>query len=268
MLAQERHALILDMLREKKIIRISDIATQFGISNLTARRDLDALQAQQLIRRVHGGAVLLEQENGRGPGQAPVRPRGRNAQREEIRAIGKLAASLIRDGDVVFLGTGTTVLEVARHMRRLSNLTVLTNSLAVINELADSGNTIYVLGGILDGNEYSMSGPFAVEMVRTFCADWAFIGCGGASIAHGITDYGEPGLSIYRVMVQNAARSVLVAGSRKFESDALSIVCPINAVSMVITDEGVPSQVRQELTQLGVELKTVRVSGGAPEDDA
>ena len=169
---------------------------------------------------------------------------------------------------MVFLGTGTTVLEVARHMRRLSNLTVLTNSLAVINELADSGNTIYVLGGILDGNEYSMSGPFAVEMVRTFCADWAFIGCGGASIAHGITDYGEPGLSIYRVMVQNAARSVLVAGSRKFESDALSIVCPINAVSMVITDEGVPSQFRQELTQLGVELKTVHVSGGAPEDDA
>ena len=148
MLAQERHALILDILREKKIIRISDIATQFGISNLTARRDLDALQAQQLIRRVHGGAVLLEQENGRGPGQAPVRPRGRNAQREEIRAIGKLAASLIRDGDVVFLGTGTTVLEVARHMRRLSNLTVMTNSLAVINELADSGNTIYVLGVI------------------------------------------------------------------------------------------------------------------------
>lgn len=258
MLAQERHAIILDMLRERKIIKISDIATQFGISNLTARRDLDILQDQNLVRRVHGGAILMDQDAllaGRSA-ESHTRP----TQRAEIQTIGKLAASMIQSGEVVFLGIGTTVLEVARHMHHLTNITVLTNSLAVINELAGSGNTIYVLGGILDSNEHSISGRFAVDMLGEFCADWAFIGCGGVTAAHGLSDYYEPGAAVSRVMVKNAAKTVLVTSSHKFNSDALSIVCPISDIYMVVTDEGISAPCRDELNQLGVKLRMVQTT--------
>lgn len=256
MLPQERHTIIMDILQERKVIKISDIATQFGISNLTARRDLDILQEMDLVRRVHGGAILVEQE-------APAHRRSaelytRPVQPVEIQAIGKLAASMIQNGEVVFLGTGTAVLEVARHMHHLTDITVLTNSLAVINELADSGNTIYVLGGNLDSNEHSISGRFAVDMLSGFCADWAFIGCGGISTAHGLSDYYEQGAALSRIMVQNAAKTVLVTSSHKFNSNALSIICPVRDIYMIVTDEGVSVPCREELKHLGVMLRMVQ----------
>lgn len=253
MLPQERYAIIMDILRERNVIKISDIAAQFGISNLTARRDLDILQEMDLVRRVHGGAILAEQDalaTGRSPNLHT-----RSSQQTEIQAIGKLAASMIQSGEIVFLGTGTTVLEVARHMHHLTDITVLTNSLAVINELASSGNTIYVLGGLLDYNEHSISGNFAVDMLSNFCADWAFIGCGGITVSHGLSDYYELGAALSRVMVQNADKTVLVTSSHKFNSNALSIICPISDIYMVITDEGVSDSCRDELKRLGVKLQ-------------
>lgn len=254
MLAQERHAIILEMLQQRNIIKISDIANRFGISNLTARRDLDALQDQNLIRRVYGGAVLVEQAAEGSEGAAAFR---RRADRTEIRAIGKAAAAMVQPGDILFLGTGTTVLEVARHIRHLNDLTILTNSLAVINELADTGNVLYVLGGKLDKEEHSFSGAYASQMLQTFCADKAFVGCGGISKAQGITDYSPQVAEIDRLMVQKSSCAVLVCASHKFETNTLSVVCPLSELDMIITDEGLPVRQRDSLRRQGVELRVV-----------
>lgn len=258
MLAQERHAVILEMLRERSIIKISDIAKRFGVSNLTARRDLDALQDQNLIRRVYGGAVLLDAVGESVDVGATFR---RRAAQAEVRAIGKAAAAMVQEGDILFLGTGTTVLEVARQIRHLSNLTVITGSLAVINELADTGNTLYVLGGKLDKEEHSFGGSNASQMLQTFCADKAFVGCGGVSMTHGVTDYSTRVADIDRLMVQQASRAIMVCASHKFGNTALSVVCPLSDLDMIITDDGISPRHCEALRRQGVELRTVPVDG-------
>ena len=267
MLAQERQAIILEMFQQHHVIKISDIAAQFGISNLTARRDVGALEEQNLVRRVYGGAVLVTNA----AQDAPVAPDEKKAAHpvwSEKRAIGKQAASMIQEGDIVFLGTGSTVLEVAKHMRHLSNVTVLTNSLAVINALSDTSNTIYILGGLLDKNEHHTQGTFASSMLETFCADKAFIGCGGVSLDLGVTDYSNPVADIDRIMVKNASQSILVCNSHKFGSRALSIVCPLASLSTIITDEGISVKYRDGIAKAGVDLCLIQlVENALPDAD-
>lgn len=258
MLAQERQTIILEMLHKHNIIKISDIVSRFRISNLTARRDLDILQDQNLVRRIYGGAILVDHPETASSSASEACSPGKASQRMEIAAIGKQAASMIHEGDIVFLGTGTAVLEVARHMRHLSNVTIITNSLAVINELAATDNPIFVLGGQLDNNEHSINGTSATSMAQTFCANKAFIGCGGLTLEQGISDYSGAVAEVCRIMVQNAAQSILVSGSHKFGSNALSIVCPLSGLSTVITDAGVTPKYREGFQKAGVALQMVQ----------
>lgn len=257
MLAQERQSKILEMVRQQDIVHISDITSRFGVSNMTARRDLDALQKNNLLRRVHGGAVAVDSE------AAVQRPAGSAVEQEAVRAdlqaIGKLAASMAAEGDIIFLGPGTTVLAMAHHMRNKSGITILTNSFPVVNELANTDNIIYFLGGILNGDEYSVTGTFANSMLESFCANKAFIGCGGISLQHGITDFSAPTADVNRLMVKNAAQSILLCSSDKLRSNAFSIVCPLSEVDVMISDDSLPAQDAQAIRDFGVDLHIVDV---------
>lgn len=257
MLAQERQAMILEMLRQNDIVRISDITTRFGVSNMTARRDLETLQKNNLLRRIHGGAVAIDNDTaGQRTASNPVE---QEAVRADLQAIGKLAASMANEGDIIFLGPGTTVLAMAHHMRQKSNITILTNSFPVVNELANTNNIIYFLGGILNGDEYSVTGTFANSMLETFCANKAFIGCGGISLQHGITDFSAPTADVNRLMVKNAAQSILLCSADKLRSNAFSIVCPLSEVDMMITDNSLSEQDADAIRGFGVDLRIVEV---------
>ena len=255
MLAQERQGKILEMVRQHDIVHISDITSRFGISNMTARRDLDALQKNNLLRRVHGGAVAVDSDT------AAQRPAGNAVEQEAVRAdlqaIGKLAASMAQEGDIIFLGPGTTVLAMAHHMRNKSGITILTNSFPVVNELANTDNIIYFLGGILNGDEYSVTGTFANSMLETFCANKAFIGCGGISLQHGITDFSAPTADVNRLMVKNAAQSILLCSADKLRSNAFSIVCPLSEVDVMISDNSLSAQDARAIRNFGVDLHIV-----------
>lgn len=257
MLAQERQAMILEMLRKNDIVRVSDITEQFGVSNMTARRDLELLQKNNLLRRVHGGAVAIDHES---PVQRPIsNPVEQEAVRADLQAIGKLAASMANEGDIIFLGPGTTVLAMAHHMRQKSNITILTNSFPVVNELANTNNVIYFLGGILSGDEYSVTGTFANSMLETFCANKAFIGCGGISLQHGITDFSAPTADVNRLMVKNAAQSILLCTGDKLRSNAFSIVCPLSEIDTMITDDTMDPQDADAIRSFGVDIHVVTV---------
>jgi len=267
MLAQERYAIIIDMLRENNVIKISDIVQRFGISNLTARRDLDALQDQNLVHRVYGGAILLNSNSD--TGTLPDTTEHTQTPRHlEGRAIGKAAADIISEGDSIFLGTGTTVMEIARNMHHLSNVTVLTNSLAVLNELSTTNNSIYVLGGFLDPNEHSIYGNAAISMLQSFCADKAFIGCGGITFSHGISDYLSQVADINRIMVENALKTILVADSHKFGSNAFAVVCPITSVNTILTDDDLPIKYQEGIRQRGIDLHMIPVGSDSSDDDS
>lgn len=255
MLPEERLEAILDILKKKKTIRIAEISQRFNISNLTARRDLDELQKRQIVRRVYGGAILIADISN--PSVSSSLSSENESVYDEIQSIGKLAASMIQEGDTVFLGTGSTILEVARNMHHLTDVTVLTNSLAVINELSTSSITIRVLGGTLDNNEQFIYGAATNESLKTFYADKAFIGCGGVSLTHGIADYQEPLADICRIMVHNSACSILVCSSDKFNANAFSIVCPLSMLNTIVTDDGIPEKMKTEIQKENLDLRIV-----------
>src|SRR5687768_13643701 len=124
----ERQKQILSLLSQQGRLRVAEIVTQFSVSEATARRDLETLASQGKAQRVHGGVIAVEQA----PPESPILEREREQSEEKI-LIGRAAASLVGDNETVFLGSGTTVLEIARYLRDHKNLTVITNSLPVIN---------------------------------------------------------------------------------------------------------------------------------------
>src|SRR5512143_2667001 len=139
----ERQKQILSLLTRQGRLSVAEIVAQFAISEATARRDLESLASQGKAQRVHGGVISVEQA----PPESPILER-ENEQADEKKRIGLAAANLIADKETVFLGSGTTVLEVARNLRNRKNLTVITNSLPVLNALAGAeGVTVICLGG-------------------------------------------------------------------------------------------------------------------------
>ena len=127
----ERQKQILSLLTQQGRLSVTEIVEQFSISEATARRDLESLASQGKAQRVHGGVIAVEQA----PPELPILER-ESEQPEEKTRIGREAASLVTDKETVFLGSGTTVLEVARNLRDRKNLTMITNSLPVLNMLA------------------------------------------------------------------------------------------------------------------------------------
>src|SRR5512139_633822 len=145
----ERQKQILSLLNRHGSLSVADVVERFSISEATARRDLESLASQGKVQRVHGGAISIQ----KAPPELPVLKR-RSEQADEKVHIGKAAAAVVPDGASVFLGIGTTVLEVAHCLREHTNLTIITNSLPVINSLADLPEVnLVVLGGMFRSSE-------------------------------------------------------------------------------------------------------------------
>jgi DeoR/GlpR family transcriptional regulator of sugar metabolism len=163
--APERQQRLLRYIEQRQRITVNQIVAQFDVSLATARRDLETLADQGKVQRVHGGAIAVQQA----PPEPPVLQRASEQSLEKVR-IGQAAADLICDGETIFLSSGTTVLEVARRLRGKRNLTVITNSVLVVNELASSGDiTVINLGGILRHSEMSLIGHIT-ELALANCA--------------------------------------------------------------------------------------------------
>ena len=134
MLALERRSIIIEQLREKRVVKIAELANQFGVAPLTVRRDLDVLQDQKIVRRIFGGAVLAVEPEELNPNAFLFADEGPdNEAYRRKQAIAKAAAELVQEGETLMLGTGTTVYEVSKYLRRFSNLTIITGNLSIIN---------------------------------------------------------------------------------------------------------------------------------------
>ena len=252
MLAKERHAIIMDIMKRTKVIKITDIVRQFDVSNETARRDLEALQDQKLVKRVYGGAVLAS--------PAVFEPQYALRESEshnEKAAIGKAAAAMISEGESVILDIGTTMLEVARNLKGMNNLTVLTNSLPILNELATTNVTLYALGGLLNSDELTMSGNLTINALQNFFVDKAFIGAGGVTMTGGVSGYNNEWMMVTRVILERASEVVLVADSGKFGSNSFSIVCPLDAVDTIVSDSNLPAEYAASIRERKINLVLV-----------
>ncbi|HOF88635.1 MAG TPA: DeoR/GlpR family DNA-binding transcription regulator, partial [Armatimonadota bacterium] len=180
---EERWQRILAHLAQAGRIRVARLAELLTVSEATVRRDLEAMQAQGLLQRTHGGAV-------------PVRPtafevsfdEGLSRARAEKQAIGRRAAGLVQEGDTLIIESGSTTLEFARLLAGMKALTVLTNSLAIARELAENeGIEVLVLGGSLRRRSASLVGPWVSEILCNVRADTAVLGVNGLSAAFGLS---------------------------------------------------------------------------------
>lgn len=257
MLARERQNKIITVLNEKKIIKISEIVHMFNVSNETARRDLESVQDLGIAKRVYGGAVLVEENGGKKADSLHLGSTngwGKQNGRAERDAIGKKAAEFIHDGESVCLGVGTTVYQIAKHLKDKNDLTVITNSIAVLTELADLDHTLYILGGIVDLNEQTMRGPIAENSLEMFYVDKAFIGACGITFDVGITEYDLQESTLKKKICEHANKVYLVAHSAKFGTNALAFSCDLNYVDVIITDSKLPKYYADRIREMGIEL--------------
>ncbi|HEU0293700.1 MAG TPA: DeoR/GlpR family DNA-binding transcription regulator [Anaerolineales bacterium] len=246
----ERQRQILSRLTRQGRLSVTEIVEQFSISEATARRDLESLAAQGKVQRVHGGVMAVEQA----PPELPILERN-NEQPEEKARIGLAAANLIGDKETVFLGSGTTVLAVARNLRDRRNLTVITNSLPVLNMLAGiNGITVISLGGMLRESEMSFIGHITEQALNEIRADKVIMGTRGLSLEHGLTnDYLQETLTD-RAILKIGREVILVADHTKVNRVATVLLAPLDVMHTLVTDSQADKKLLQVLKKKGIRV--------------
>ena len=235
MFIYERQHKILQILEKSPSVRVSDLSVSLGVSEATVRRDLDKLHEVGQIRRIHGGAVLVE----RITPEAPVIQRT-TENIEEKRRIGKLAASLVKEGETIFIGSGSTTQEVARNLIGRQNITVITNSMPVINLLSqEEGISLIATGGFMRSSELSLIGHLTELVLRELHPQKVIMGIRAISLAEGLTNDYLPEVSTDRVIIQSAPEVILVADHTKFGTVSTALVAHISAIQTLVTDSGI-----------------------------
>ena len=251
--ADERQARIAELVMTRGRARIGELASQFGVTEPTIRKDLSALQQRGMLKRTYGGALALH----------PIVDRefaGREGtNRSGKEAIAAACVDLLRDGDSVFLDSGTTVDAVAHALasgqRDRLRLSVLTNTIAVASALADvPGIDCVLLGGQLQPSEGSLVGPLALENLQRFAFSSAFLGVSGFSEL-GISVGSLAEASLKAAVIERARRVVLPLDHSKVGSTDFAKVSDLDAVDVVVMDEA-SSAVRDLCTAYGIELIT------------
>ncbi len=249
----ERQDQLLHYIEQVRRASVSQICEYFQISQATARRDLSILAEQAKIQRVHGGAIALLQA----PPELPVYQRmsERSAQKQRI---GRAAAALVQTGDTIFLGSGTTVLEVARALPEAIELTVITNSLLVLNELIDRPSiAVIVLGGQFRRSELSMIGHMTEQSLSELRADKVIIGIHAISARDGLTNRTLPETMTDRRILQAGGEVIVVADHTKIGRVSTVSVAPLRAVATLVTDDEAPADFVQTLQAQGIRVFVV-----------
>jgi DeoR family fructose operon transcriptional repressor len=252
MFAEERQQKILDILNSKSSIKVMDIAELLNVSESTIRRDLQELEEKNLLMRTHGGAVGIDNRTN-------FEPSFIDKQDEKIDqkiSIAEVASMMIEDGDTIILDSGTTTLEIAKRIRS-RNITVITNSIDIASELSNKeGIEIIVTGGSLRLNTRAMVGHLTEAVIKNFRVDKAFVGANGISIEDGVTTPNFIEAQTKKTMINYASKVIIVADSTKFNNVSFSIICPIKAVSMIITSRDIEQDIIKEYSEVGVDIVT------------
>lgn len=213
MLAQDRYRKIMDILQKNNSVKVSSLTKLFNVSIETVRRDLEFMESQGLLQRVHGGAVLEKIDC-----MQPSILSRENEYKEQKTEIGEIVSRFIKEGQSIAMDASTTNHEVAKVLKKkFEKLTILTNYLPIINELSDMDKyTIIIPGGILRKEGMSIVGDMTEDNIGRFHADKAFISMSGISIREGLTDYGFDDVRVKKKMMSISQEVMVLADSSKF----------------------------------------------------
>ena len=250
----DRRNKIIDIVSHQRTIKNSEIMERFNVSIETVRRDLEYLEQQGYLRRVYGGAVL----NASLSSEPEYNSRTKVFFKEKA-AIAAEAAKLIRPGDSIYLGVGTTVQALATHIKHVGEITVFTNALRTAVELSESQDcTVILPGGQLRPKELTLSGFPADENFAHFNIDKAFIGIGGIT-EQGITDFHIGEAQIHRQLIKNSRQAIVLTDSGKLDHRAIVNVCSLDDIDTIITDSNAPKHALKALEQAGVNVIIAKV---------
>lgn len=250
------------MVRANGAVSLRELARVVQTSEVTVRRDVRALEAEGLLDRRHGGAVLpggFTRESGF--------PQKSHLAAAEKTAIADLAASLVEEGEAIVVGAGTTTQELARRLARVPGLTVVTNSLLVAQALAHANRVEVVMtGGTLRGSNYALVGSGAEQSLQGLRVTRAFLSGAGLTAERGLSTSNMLSASVDRALVQAAAEVVVLADHTKLGTDTMFQTVPTDVVTRLVTNEPPPGDERaatelQALADRGVHVAVAPLSG-------
>lgn len=251
--ATERHQKIMDQLNATGRIDVGELAEALTVSTVTVRADLLYLEKSQVLRRIRGGAISVRPSR-------YERPVDLNASlhSSEKNAIAALAAEMIRDGETIIMDTGSTIAALASLFpKTLTDIAVVTNSLAVATELADHpGATVIITGGTLRPKLNSLISPFGELILKEINADIAFMSCAGVDPEKGFTNSNWQEAEIKKAMIQAASRVIFLADHSKLKHVATARIAPLSEADLLITDGDASSETLKELRAAGLEIVT------------
>ncbi|WP_274555213.1 DeoR/GlpR family DNA-binding transcription regulator [Streptomyces spiramyceticus] len=258
LLAEQRRALILDEVRRRGGVRVNELTRKLNVSDMTVRRDLDALARQGVVEKVHGGAVPVVEASTHEPGFEAKSGLELSAKEDIARA----AAAMAAPGSAIALSGGTTTYALAQHLLEVPDLTVVTNSVRVADVFhtaqragtgAGSGlrpgaATVVLTGGVRTPSD-SLVGPVADQAIRSLHFDVLFLGVHGISVEAGLSTPNLAEAETNRRLVRSARRVVVVADHTKWGTVGLSSFATLEEVDTLVTDSGLSAQTREEIEE-------------------
>ncbi|MBL8049750.1 MAG: DeoR/GlpR transcriptional regulator [Anaerolineales bacterium] len=245
----QRRERIQEYLTIHQIARTADLCQMLDASEATVRRDLEWLESKGILERTHGGAILnqrmiLEPEYQQRVKQHP----------EEKRRIGELAASLIDDGDIVFINSGTTATQVLQYIRRDSNITVFTNNVSAVMDLGNPGFHYFLIGGEFQPRSNSIAGRFAMDNLGLVYANKTILGVDGISLKHGCTVPTNAEAEVVRKMIERTKGSIIIAADySKWGVVSNFQIANIDEVDKLVSDDKLDSSALEALEEHNIE---------------
>jgi len=236
-LAPGRLEHIVQILQERRIVRVQELCEETGASAATIRRDLLELEHRGQLQRVHGGAVTVESRL-----EEPVFDDKAGRAMKEKEQIARLALKYIEPGDCVFLDGGSTVLALARLVGERSDLTVVTNSLKVASSLATGGPRLILVGGEFRRRSLTFVGSLTGAILDQLHVDKAFMGTIGLTVREGLTTTDPREAHTKRLVIKHAGRVLLLADSSKVGKVSFIRFATLSEMDVLITDAGLPSE--------------------------
>ncbi len=248
-MADNRKEQILSILREKKSVRILDLSKQLRVSRETVRKDIMEMEEEGLLKKTYGGAVLDEANTE----TDYERRRAENEEKKE--KIAERAYQFIEPGDTIYLDYGTSSYALAKKLVDFEDLTVVTNSIPIVNLLIrSSGIQLIILGGNVRKNEDSLFGTFGLNNAKEIFVDLGFFGCAGIDIKSGVTNYHMGEIEISKAMLHHSKTVILLADETKFGKSALYKTSDLKDLDIVITTDVKDSEVEEEFLKQNIEI--------------
>ncbi len=253
MLAIERRDEIVRIIRMDRTVRVNELSEKFGVTEETIRRDLDKLDKEGIVKKTYGGAVLVENVSEDASFSDRIK-----LNMDEKRRIAAYANEIITDGETIFIDMSTTALEFIKNVDASKNITVITNSLTAMNELANKSNVnLITIGGSFNSDTLCMEGPMTTKFIDFYYVDKTLFSVKAISRERGIMDSREHSAEIKRHMIENANKAILLADHSKFDKNALTKIVDIEGVDMLVTEHSLNDEWVAYLEKKGIETVTV-----------